>query len=86
MTQTVDLRLNSDEALVLFELLSRWSQGEGIAKPAAECFESSAEIGALVRLLAHLESQLTEPFQADYLTLLDAARERIALETGHPEL
>jgi hypothetical protein len=79
------IRLDTDEALVLFELLSRWSRDREGAKPGKECFESPAEVAALLGVLAYLESELTEPFQANYGELLAAARERLELEGG-PDL
>jgi len=71
------IRLSPDAALVLFELLSRWSSDEGASTPDEACFESPAEIGVLHGLLAELETQLSPPFQADYPLLLKHARDRL---------
>jgi len=82
MARHTTIRLEPDEALVLFELLSRWSSDGEAAKPASDCFESPAEVAALLGVLADLEGQLAEPFGKDYEERLAAARERLALKVG----
>ena len=72
------VQLTADEAVVLFELLSRWERDEGKDYPAETCFESAGEIIALMQVLAQLESQLAEPFRSDYHEILEAARQRLA--------
>ena len=67
----VNLQLTPDEALVLFEFLSRFSD---TGSPAVE---DQAEQGALWNLTCLLEEQLVEPFRPDYRALLLAARDRL---------
>lgn len=64
-----------DEALVLFEWLSR---GEDAGEPVS--FVHSAERIVFHNLLASLESIIGEVFAANYDKLSDAARDRIAFE------
>jgi hypothetical protein len=73
-----DLCLSPDEAIVLFELLSRWIRDKPSATPGGECFESSAECVVLHGILCDLEKQLVAPFKSDYGRLLGDARKRIA--------
>lgn len=72
------VNLTSDEALVLFDLLSRWSHADSAPTPNAACFESTAECAALHALLADLEKQLTEPFELNYPDLVKIARSRLS--------
>ena len=76
-----EIRLTTHEALVLFELLSRWTANAGSSRPSRDMFESVAEPIALSRLLGYLETQLSEPFSGKYADLLDRAREAL-IETG----
>lgn len=76
-----------DKALVLFELLSRWTDRSGSgASPGFDCFESTAETAVLNDLLGQLERQPVTPFSADYAKLLDEARTRLASGCGYPTL
>jgi hypothetical protein len=70
--QDVLLRLDSDEALVLFEWVAR------IAEDEAHGFQHPAERVALWGLQGALERALVEPLKPDYRELLDAARNRLA--------
>ena len=65
------IALSRDEALVLFEYLSR-------ADPAGGTGLHPAERRVLWNLLAVLEKKLAEPFAANYAELLDDARSRVA--------
>jgi hypothetical protein len=65
------LSLTQDQALVLFEWLSREDGKKTI--PIAH----PAEEQTLWALEAQLERQLSEPLQPDYQSLLAGARERI---------
>jgi len=60
--------LSEDEALVLFEFLSRFCQSDNLT------IEDQAEQRVLWDALAQLESQLTSPLRADYEQLLRRAR------------
>lgn len=71
------ITLSSEEAAVLFELLSRWTEGTG-PTPTAECFESPAECVVLNSALAQLERQVVASFQADYARVIQEARQRLA--------
>jgi hypothetical protein len=71
------VQLSADEAIVLFELLSRWMQDRGKPTPPSSCFDDPAECAVLSGVLADLERQLAEPFQADYLDRLSSARGRL---------
>ena len=67
----VVIELSQDEALVLFEWLSRFNESE------APSFEDQAEQRVLWDLEAMLESMLAEPFDPRYADILSAARARV---------
>ncbi len=67
----IEVRMTPDEALVLFEFLSRYSNRDELR------IEDQAEQRALWNLLCLLEKQLVEPFDPNYLELLKAARNRL---------
>jgi hypothetical protein len=71
MGELVPIELSPDEALVLFEFLSRFSDTGSLA------VEDPAEEQALVRLLGLLEKRLAEPFRPDYRELVRQARDRL---------
>ena len=73
----VTVTLTADEALVLFELLHRWEDA-GTINPVLQAGEQTA----LWAVSARLESILVEPFQGDYLDLVDGARQRLATHGG----
>jgi hypothetical protein len=60
-TSEVQISLTDDEALVLFEFLSRLE----------------AEVWVLSNLLGPLQEQLMPPFQQDYVEQLQQARNRL---------
>jgi hypothetical protein len=66
------IRLTRDEALVLFDWISRFSAAGG-----ADRFEHGSEQLILWHLEAILEKELIEPFDDNYRGLLQAARERL---------
>ncbi len=70
----VIIELSRAEALVLFELLSRWSESGADSVP----IEHQAEQRVLWNLEAVLERTLHEPFRADYDDLLAQARQTVA--------
>jgi hypothetical protein len=80
------IELSPDEAIVLFDLLSRWCENNDAPTPDASCFESTAEGAVLHRLLADLESQLVAPFNTDYNTALDEARNQLKESWDYPTL
>ena len=67
----VALELTVDEALVLFEWLSRFNQNENVA------FEDAAEQRVLFDLESKLESSLTAPLEPNYKEQLAEARRRV---------
>ena len=71
MADTVAIQLTPDEALVLFDWLSRFNAiGDGT-------FRDQAEQRVLWDVEAVLESNLVAPFDAQYDRLLAAAREQV---------
>lgn len=74
------LQLEKDQALVLFELLSRWIDDAPQPTPSAECFQSPAELVVLKQLDEKLKALLSEPLQPDYPEILGAARDRLSDE------
>lgn len=66
------IKLNKDEALVLFEFLSRIND-----KELKEIFEDQAEQKILWILEGQLEKQLVEPFKPDYNDIIREARNKI---------
>ncbi|WP_104663133.1 hypothetical protein [Ensifer adhaerens] len=83
---SAEIRLSPDEALVLFDLLSRWCEENDAPTPAAECFESTAECAVLHGLLADLEKQLVAPFRAGYADAVKGARLRLAASWDYADL
>ena len=67
MTQ-VDLHLTKEEAIVLFEMLSRFSENDKLE------IEDQSEQRVLWNLCASLESKLVEPFDENYVSILENAR------------
>lgn len=72
----MDLKLTQDEALVFFEWLSRVSNQDAFP------LKDEAEEHVLWSLLCKLERVMVEPFQADYLQLVEQARERIRAQNS----
>jgi hypothetical protein len=70
----MNLELTEDEALVLFELLTRTEKAESF--PTADPSENRV----VESLLCQLEKQLAPPFRSDYESLLAAARRRVSRE------
>lgn len=68
-----EIHLDSNEAIVLLALLSRWCDQKTVHSPSSMCFESTAECAALLDLLARLERQLVAPFKRDYDEILKHA-------------
>lgn len=71
MTDEILLKLGPDEALVLFEWITRFNKRDGVS------FADQAEQRVLWNLEAMLEAALPEPFSGDYDSLLAAARARV---------
>ncbi len=71
-TEIVNLSLTKDEALVLFEFLSRFSESD-----SKLTIEDQAEERVLWNLCCDLEKILGEPFQENYVELLNHARKKV---------
>lgn len=71
MTSPVQLEVTADEALVLFEFLSRYSDTDALS------VDDQAEQRALWNLQCLLEAKLVESFRPDYDQRLAAARDRL---------
>jgi len=69
--EEVNIKFSKDEAIVLFEFLSRFSDKDKLN------IEHQAEERVLWDLTCSFEKELTEPFLKDYEGLLEAARERL---------
>ena len=69
--EEVIIKFSKDEAIVLFEFLSRFSNKDKLD------IEHQAEERALWNLTCSFEKELSEPFLKDYVELLEAARERL---------
>ncbi|MBL8797856.1 MAG: hypothetical protein JNM56_28420 [Planctomycetia bacterium] len=76
MSQPVRLELTGDEALVLYEFLSRFEEQDTLS------ITDQAEQRALWNLHCLLEKQLVEMFAPNYLALVDAARDRLRDAVG----
>jgi hypothetical protein len=70
-TNDVTITLTADEAVVLFEFLSRFSDTDKLT------IEDQAEERALWNLCCVFEKCLVVPFDADYSDALQAARDRL---------
>lgn len=68
----IEMRLSSDEALVLFEWLTHYNE-----RSTSTDFQDQSEQRALWNLEANLESVLPEPLSKDYRVALEAARDRL---------
>lgn len=76
----VRINLDSNEAAVLLELLSRWSESKVQAIPDHACFESTAECAVLNNVLYRLEEQLVALFKPDCSNVL--GRNALAFQWG----
>ena len=74
--QSISVVLTPAEALVLFDLLSRWAETDA----ASVLLEHQAEWRVLWDTLAVLQKALVEPFMPDYRDRLDRAREIVRNE------
>ncbi|KFC61470.1 hypothetical protein [Massilia sp. LC238] len=70
-TSEVQISLSADEALVLFEFLSRFDESNELT------IVDQAGERALSNLLGPLQKQLVPPFQQDYVEQLQQARNRL---------
>jgi hypothetical protein len=75
-SEAVQLRLSPDEALVLFDWLSKRDDDDALDP----LIEHWSEQLVLWRLLGQLEKKLVEPFHPKYSELLSAAQERLVAD------
>lgn len=68
----ITIKLTKDEALVLFEFLSRFNENDN-----KEIFQDQAEEKALWIIEGQLEKILVEPFMPNYQDIIQEARTRI---------
>ena len=69
--EDVSIGLTKDEALVLFEFLSRFSSQDVLE------IQDQAEERALWNLACSREKVLAEPFSGRWMEIISAARERL---------
>lgn len=72
----IEIKLSKNEALVLFEFLSRYSEKDILG------IEDQSEARVLWNLTALLEKVLVEPFQGTYLEMINSARNELRDEDG----
>ena len=70
--EAVVLRLSKDEALVLYEFVSRFGAEKRVE------VKDRAEEQALWNLECLLEKELAEPFAPDYAEILERAKARLS--------
>ena len=75
MKDKLSLNLTKNEALVLFDFLSRFNQSENNI-----IFEDKAEQKIFWTIEALLEKQLTEPFLPNYKTLLSRQEKKFLMK------
>lgn len=68
----VNIQLTQEEAIVLFEFLSRFNEIDDSSR-----FEDQSEQRVLWDIECVLEKELSEPFQADFLEIVKKARETV---------
>ena len=68
----ITIKLTKDEALVLFEFLSRFNENDN-----KEIFQDQAEEKTLWIIEGQLEKILVEPFMPNYQDIIQEARDRI---------
>ena len=66
------IKLSKDEALVLFEFVSRFNQLD-----QDEIFQDQAEQKLVWLIETQLEKILVEPFQPDYKEIIQEARNKV---------
>lgn len=73
MGNDMQIELTTDEALVLFEFLARFQETDRLE------FAHVSEFLTLSTVRVALEDVLVEPLMSDYRSLLQSARERVAV-------
>jgi len=70
--QDLNIKLSKDEALILFDFLSRFSE-----KEIEGVFQDQSEQKVLWIIEGQLEKVLVEPFMPDYSEIILKARDKI---------
>ena len=73
--ESIKIEITKDEALVLFDMLSRYSDADILS------IEHQAEQRALWNLTCVFEKTISGAFDPDYKKVLEAARNRLQDET-----
>ncbi|MDP2562341.1 hypothetical protein [Psychrobium sp. 1_MG-2023] len=71
----VEIKLTKDEALVLFDFLSRFSNEDKLS------IHDKAEERALWNLTCLFEKSLPEPFSKEWQSIIEGARNRLRDDT-----
>ena len=79
----VTIELNEDDALVLFEFLTRHDELDNESAITELKIDDPAELYALWQLHGVLENTLIEPLSPDYQAMVDAARAAVRIRWGH---
>ncbi len=80
--ETVSLELEKEEALILFELLSREIDDQRGHGKLEEALGNDAELWALNGLLCSLEKTLSEPLAPNYIELVAQAEASLIRRWG----
>jgi hypothetical protein len=71
-SEEINIKLTIDEALVLFEFISRFNETEH-----KELFQDQSEQKMMWLIEGQLQKILVEPFRPDYKEIIDNARNNI---------
>lgn len=71
-SEEINIKLTKDEALVLFEFISRFNETEH-----KELFQDQSEQKMMWLIEGQLQKALSEPFRPDYKEIIDNARKNI---------
>jgi hypothetical protein len=71
-SEEINIKLTKDEALVLFEFISRFNETEH-----KELFQDQSEQKMMWLIEGQLQKILVEPFRPDYKEIIDNARNNI---------
>lgn len=71
MNEKIQIEISKDEAIVLFEFLSRFSEEEILQ------IEDQSEARVLWNILCDLEKILVEPFAINYTEILQKSRDKV---------
>ncbi|HCY77203.1 MAG TPA: hypothetical protein DHV28_14885 [Ignavibacteriales bacterium] len=72
ITENINITFTKDEAIVLFDFLSRFSSTNKVT------IEHQAENVALWNLCSLIEKEISEPFNPEYKSILEKAKENLS--------